>query len=174
MERLLYLSLLAFSTRKIVVFPDDTRDIIEEVYGKDKSGNDSLSRIPVELIGHTLKAQGEYNTSKTMAGLNVLERYEGYLFSSTHWDEDVYTPTRLSEQSCSVFFAKREGELVVPIYGKGMQGWFMSRIHIPEHKISKGELPIQDKIEDFPMRLEDCIVVMMEQDGYGWHGFAQD
>jgi hypothetical protein len=55
-----------------------------------------------------------------------------------------------------------------------MQGWFMSRIHIPEHKISKGELPIQDKIEDFPMRLEDCIIVMLEQDAYGWHGFAQD
>lgn len=165
----LYLSLLAFTRRGEVTFPDDTRGIIEEVYGPD-----SFSMIPLELVPHTLKALGKDNTGITMADLNVLERSSGYVFSLVHWDEDVYTPTRLSELSYPVFLGRKNGTHIIPLYGEGMEGWYMSQILAPERLISKELSSVHESIADIPMNQDDCIVLLMTQDSTGWYGYAED
>ena len=128
--------------------PEDARGLIEGVYS-----DEAETTIPKSLLDASMDADGRDLMQQSMANLNVLKLGKGYTRSSGDWDEEVRTPTRLSEEeSISVALAYvREGGLYP--YARGVHHeWAMSIVKIPEWEWKKARQQItatmQELIED--------------------------
>lgn len=80
--------------------PENSRHLIEGVYG-----DDTRDKIPKTLSSHSIKVEGENNAAVSMAGWNALCLQKGYRDSSDSWKDEGRTPTRLGEETTTVYLA---------------------------------------------------------------------
>ncbi|MGB9496510.1 MAG: CRISPR-associated helicase Cas3' [Dissulfuribacterales bacterium] len=104
--------------------PDDAREFIEWVYGEQGEA------IPKALIDASDKAEGEYWAQAGMAGFNALIMEEGYTFSDGKWDEEAKIPTRLSDDSQTVYLSVWKDGCLRPYATAGRFPWDLSAVNV--------------------------------------------
>ncbi len=109
--------------------PDDARDLIEGVYG------DEVDDVPEVLENASEKAEGEWWANRSLAAFNKLKLKAGYSRENA-WDEEARIPTRLAEDSVTVYLALWDGEKLSPLVNEGRYPWDLSSLNIAAKKIS--------------------------------------
>lgn len=168
---ILYLSLKTLIKTRSLIFPDEItgiRSVIEEVYSEK-----SLSSIPEGLRKITEKNRAKKSAQKSYAMMNGIPRNKGYIFTESQWDDDVHTPTRLSELSVPLFLGKMEGSCRIPFHGTGFEGWMMSQIMVREKQIPDDYKLFEDFPADLPGKGRDRILIILEEDNGNWTGIIR-
>ena len=66
-----------------------------------------------------------------MARLNLIDFAQGYEATNNQWNAEEQAPTRLGQDSATLFLARREGDRWVP-YGGPDTPWELSRLSAPK------------------------------------------
>jgi CRISPR-associated endonuclease/helicase Cas3 len=106
--------------------PEDARALIEQVYG------DRGEDIPDALIKASLDAEGEHKSQGALADFNALDVDTGYCDSLavSIWDDEARIPTRLTEDSVTIYLAVPRGEGLRPLIDEGAYPWDLSSVDI--------------------------------------------
>jgi len=154
--------------------PGDARELIEGVYGNVP--------YPESLQDRANDAEGEASAMRSVAMLNVLKLDAGYGSDQENcwWDETI-TPTRLGEESITVYLARWEGDALTPWASDVNQPWPNSAVQVRKALIA-GEanegIPVE-KLESckkqLPAQGKWGVLLALTMDGLGmWCGCAID
>ena len=104
--------------------PEDARNLIESVYDEEAQQN-----IPDTLLNRSLEAEGTEKASASIARLNALSLDLGYTECSanTWWDE-AKTPTRLGEETTTVYLSKWKDGALSPWSSGADHVWQLSAV----------------------------------------------
>ena len=106
--------------------PGDARNLIENVYGEEAQDD-----IPEALLNRSFEAEGNDRADASIARLNALSLKVGYTDSSTNrWWDEAKTPTRLGEETTTVYLAKWEDGMLKPWRNDTNHAWQLSAVSI--------------------------------------------
>jgi CRISPR-associated endonuclease/helicase Cas3 len=143
--------------------PEDARFLIEQVYGED--GED----IPEALEHASREAEGERRSQGCLADFNALRPEAGYSQEDKSWDDEAKIPTRLSDDSATVYLATREDGVLRPLHPDGSYPWDLSSLHVPVHRLADWSLsPEIQALQKEQRRLKDGMVLVMLPEEHGW------
>ncbi|MCK9623085.1 MAG: hypothetical protein M0R47_21430, partial [Methylobacter sp.] len=126
----LWRTAMLLANKKQWRMPEDARELIETVYSEDDTD------IPESLKKASNEAEGEHWAKISLANMNALKPEQGYTFSDNAWDEDAHIPTRLSEDSVTIYLAVwREGKLL-PLVSADRYAWDLSSVNIHAKRIN--------------------------------------
>jgi len=155
--------------------PEDARNMIESVYGAS-----AQAEIPEGLRAVSVRAEGDSGAMSAQGRMNSLDLDEGYVATTTHWQDDAYAPTRLGEPTVTVRLAKRDGDRLIPWADEdGRHAWQLSQLTIRRARVA-GEAPSLSAsvLEAVRVTMPDggkhCVVVPLEQSGSVWAGRAMN
>jgi len=105
--------------------PGAVRELVEAVYGED------VETVPEALRKASQEQVGKDMAMKSQAHFNALKLNKGYCIdSSDRWYEDHQVPTRLGDETLTLYLALwRDGELH-PLRGEGTHCWEQSAVRI--------------------------------------------
>jgi len=104
--------------------PEDARRLIEAVYGND------AETIPEALQKASIDAEGERRSQGGIAKFNALKLEAGYSRDNNSWDDEAKIPTRLSDDSATVYLAVADGGALKPYADSGSYPWDLSSLHV--------------------------------------------
>lgn len=105
------------------------RSLVEAVYGDDIV-------IPDALLAATRKQEGDALASSSMAKFNALKLDRGYSEqSSADWYEDTRVPTRLGDESLTIYLARETAGILRPWIDTDAFAWEHSAVRIDARKI---------------------------------------
>ncbi len=158
--------------------PEDARSLIEAVYS-----NEAMDEIPEGLMDSAIDAEGERYSEVSLAKHHMLKFDEGYKDESVNlWRDEASTPTRLGEESVSVYLARwQDGELQ-PWIEAGDYRWARSAVSIMRKKIANEgeyqEIPqevLTQAKEELPAKGAWGVLLPLLPCGDGlWKGQAKD
>ena len=173
----LFLTARLLDERRRLVFPDDSRMLIEEVFG---AASEEL--IPVILQDRDRKTEGELQAQRGLAWINRLKTGAGYDADiALPWQED--TPTRLGTPVSLVRLAKWDGRELVPWRDDEdpRRAWSLSEIKVRKSMISNTppDVPpapvIEAVVKDLPDQGRYSLILPLARDESGlWTGQALD
>jgi len=154
--------------------PDDARMLIEGVYG-DKPYPETLQNSESDAVG-------KQSAMRSVATLNALKLDAGYGSGDENcwWDETV-TPTRLGEESITVYLAHWDGQNLTPWACESEHAWANSAVQIRKALIAREvndgvPLGIVEKVkQQLPAQGKwgVLLVLTIGEDGC-WKGVAKD
>lgn len=101
------------------------RTLVEAVYGADEDA------IPEGLRAIRQKEIGKGLCHKSQARLNALRLNAGYsIESSARWYEDEQVPTRLGDETQTLYLAAWRANVLHPICSKGKHAWEQSCVRV--------------------------------------------
>lgn len=104
------------------------RALVEAVYSAD------LDEMPPALQQSHLKQLGESMAEESQANFNVLKLEGGYCTaSSARWYEDDRVPTRLGDDSLTIYLAVWDGSTLNPLRATALHPWEESSVRIRAH-----------------------------------------
>jgi CRISPR-associated endonuclease/helicase Cas3 len=104
--------------------PEDARDLIEGVYGADAD-------IPDGLQEKSMDAYADDRVKASFADLNALDLSSGYTTQGEpNWWDDTKTPTRLGEETTTVWLARWEDGELRPLHDLPSFAWQQSSVAI--------------------------------------------
>jgi CRISPR-associated endonuclease/helicase Cas3 len=104
--------------------PENARYLIESVYGEE-----ALAEIPDALQESALAEEGGRMAQRSQAELNLLNIEAGFQQEeNTIWWDEAVTPTRLGEESVTVYLARYENGAIVPWVDGGRYAWTRSAV----------------------------------------------
>jgi len=109
--------------------PEDARELIETVYSEDDID------IPEPLKKASNEAEGEHWAKISLANMNALKLEQGYTLSDNSWDEDSRIPTRLSEDSVTIYLAVWQEGKLSPLVSAERFAWDLSSVNINAKRI---------------------------------------
>ncbi len=128
--------------------PENIRDLIENVYGKD-------SEIPKELEKFDINAYGNQSSQRTIGEFNTIDYEIGYTMDGQNWEEDLKMPTRLGEETLILILAKWKNGELVPFTPGEKQRWQKNEIRVLKKNIA--EIPLfnehQDEVDMIKQRM---------------------
>lgn len=155
--------------------PEDARDMIESVYGAD-----AQAEIPEGLRAVSVRAEGDIGAMSAQGRLNSLDLDEGYVATTTHWQDDAYAPTRLGEPTVTVRLAKWDrGRLIPWAEEDSRHAWELSQLTVRRARVA-GEAPglsasvLEGVRATMPDHGKYCVVVPLEQSAGVWVGRAMN
>ena len=132
----LWLSTKALSESKCIVSPGEpgecgsVRQLVEAVYGTD------VNQVPEQLQKATQKQLGEDLAMQSQACFNALKLDKGYCIdSSGRWYEDYAVPTRLGDETLTVYLAKWVNDRLQPLCADENYPWEQSAVRINASQI---------------------------------------
>lgn len=146
--------------------------MIESVYGATTQAD-----IPEALQAVSNRAEGNTGAMSAQARLNGLDLDEGYVATTTHWQDDAYAPTRLGEPTVTVRLAKWDGDRLTPwAEGDAHHRWQLSQLTVRCARVA-GEAPLSASVLEgargtMPDHGKYCVVVPLEQRSGVWLGRA--
>ena len=117
--------------------PDQLRELIESVYAE------SADKIPKTLLQASYRAEGDANAHAGLGQYNSLSFENGYNISSGEWSEEIDVPTRLGEETQTVYLARLNGETLVPLE-RGSFPWDLSSLRLVKRKLQSISLTIEE------------------------------
>lgn len=136
----LWLTARILKVKKEINMPIHLRELIEGVYA------DGFESIPDNLQEASYEAEAEAMGKASLGKYNVLTFGRGYDFRSGEWSEEINVPTRLGEETNTVYLAKLEGDKLVPIK-KGSFPWDLSSLRLSKNKLENISPTIQEKYQ---------------------------
>lgn len=122
-----------------ISMPDDARDLIEGVYGKEAVA------APEALLFSEEDYWAKEMSDRSIAGFNGLVMEKGFdRESSTHWDEETRIPTRLGDTQINLYLARITAEGVKPFYS-GNFAWDQGKLKIREGLLETLDLKAGDE-----------------------------
>jgi CRISPR-associated endonuclease/helicase Cas3 len=165
-------------TEKILIdrgkwtMPDDARELIEYVYGKE---NGSL--VPKGILRQSQEALGESLAKAGTGDLNGLCLDRGYCRQAVKvdlWNEDDKVPTRLTADNQEVVLAVMDKENLVPYAISADFPWDMSMLSISKANWERTSYVVPqeyaEKIEELKQKFSrlkyaEFVIVSMRSDG---------
>jgi CRISPR-associated endonuclease/helicase Cas3 len=98
--------------QKRLKMPEEARLLIESVFS-----NEETIKVPDVLNSSEDEAWGKMMADKSQAEFNKLNFDQGYCqLSSNRWDEEERIPTRLSEETNTLYLCRWEDGAIIPLY----------------------------------------------------------
>lgn len=117
--------------------PEDARALIEGVYGAENEIPDGLWRASAE-------AQGENRAKASIAFLNQLNLESGYsTVDAANWWDEAKTPTRLGEETTTVWLARWENDELKPFHDHPPFAWQQSSVAMRTALIAEAVLDLE-------------------------------
>jgi CRISPR-associated endonuclease/helicase Cas3 len=114
--------------------PEDARELIESVYGPE-----AQDAIPASLLENSFDAEGEAMAAAGLARLNTLDIPGGYSNTDetvNRWWDEALTPTRLGEETTTVYLACYERDALFPFRKEKHNSWQYSSVSMRTHGIA--------------------------------------
>ena len=156
--------------------PEDARTLIEGVYSDEAQEN-----IPNELLDSAWDAEGSSKAETSIARLNALRLTTGYASEvANHWWDEAKTPTRLGEETITLYLAKWANGKLKPWRDEKQFAWSYSSVSVRTYWVNKelstAEIPLDD-IEAYKQKLPakgkwGVLVVLKETETGIWQGHA--
>lgn len=110
--------------------PGAVRSLVEAVYGAgDEAVPEPLRRASREQLGKDLAMQSQ-------AGFNALKFEMGYCIdSSARWYEGHQIPTRLGDETRTLYLARWQGGALHPLCSQGAHAWEESAVRVSAQRI---------------------------------------
>ncbi|MEN8168406.1 MAG: CRISPR-associated helicase Cas3', partial [Pseudomonadota bacterium] len=156
--------------------PEDARDLIEGVYGTENEIPDGLWRASAE-------AQGENKAKASIAFLNQLNLDSGYTtLDAANWWDEAKTPTRLGEESTTVWLARWVNGELKPFHDLPPFAWQQSSVAMRTALIAEtgpnSEIPeeiINTCREQLPAKGKwGVFLPLLKSQSSVWQGNAKD
>lgn len=104
--------------------PGDARNMVENVYSEEAQNN-----IPEPLLNRSFEAEGKERADASIARLNALTLEVGYTdFSTNRWWDEAKTPTRLGDETTTVYLSKWEEGTLKPWRNDTNHAWQLSAV----------------------------------------------
>lgn len=156
--------------------PEDARELIEGVYGEKHEISEDLWRATVE-------AQGTNKAKASLAFVNQLNLESGYsTLDATNWWDEAKTPTRLGEETTTVWLARWEKGELKPLHDQPPFAWQQSSVAMRTALIaetaSRPEIPdavVEACHEQLPAKGKWGVLLPLIEDTPAlWKGNAKD
>ena len=151
----------------------DSRKMVEYVYGEEER-----ERIPKDLLYTEDKVQTEKKCESEMGKFNGLNWEDGYAPSCNKWEEDVFAPTRLGEQTVTLRLGKIIENELLPLIDEKDYGWQLSQLQIYRIKVTEESPANKNIIERGRNKMKDkgryVLVIPLTLNGKVWEGEALD
>ncbi|MBA1262327.1 CRISPR-associated helicase Cas3' [Stutzerimonas stutzeri] len=105
------------------------RELVEAVYGEE------VDAVPDKLQKASRDQEGKDLAWKSQGYFNVLKLAKGYCLGSGCWDEDSRVPTRLGDESLTVYLARMVNGELRPLCEGGAHPWEQSAVRINARQI---------------------------------------
>lgn len=131
--------------QKRLKMPEEARLLIESVYG----ASDVIESQAV-FDNSENESWGKMMADKSQAEFNKLNFDQGYCqLSSNRWDEEEKIPTRLSDETNTIYLCQWDGAQVVPFYNEEPHSWDISSLSLRKSalKVLNYSTGIQNEIE---------------------------
>ena len=127
----LWRTAMLLANKKQWRMPEDARELIETVYSEDDID------IPEALTKTSNEVEGEQKAKISLANMNALKLKQGYTYtlSDNAWDEDARIPTRLSEDSVTIYLAVWQQGKLLPLVSADRYAWDLSSVNINAKRI---------------------------------------
>ncbi len=125
----LWRTAMLLDNKKEWQMPEDARELIETVYSEDDTD------IPESLKKASNEAEGEHWAKISLANMNALKLEQGYTLSDNAWDEDARIPTRLSEDSVTIYLAVWQEGKLSPLVNAERFAWDLSSVNINAKRV---------------------------------------
>jgi len=151
----LYLTARLLHEAGSLTVPQDSRQLLEGVYGEVAE-----ERIPEALLPATNKAWAEALSLKSQARVTALNLSVGYvpMSSNDQWAEETHISTRLGEPTVTLSLAGLDQDIVVPLRGRGAQGWYLSQVRVAARLVAS-----IDNESCTPEVLDEALATMPDQ-----------
>ncbi len=116
--------------------PDDARFLIEGVYS-----DEAEAKIPETLLESVWTTEGNSKADASQANMNALKLATGYSSetSQAQWQDEGKTPTRLGEDTTTVYLARWLNQKIIPWYLAEEEAY--SRVLIRRYWINQEKFP---------------------------------
>jgi CRISPR-associated endonuclease/helicase Cas3 len=123
----LWLTAKLLSEKGVVATPEDSRELVEAVYGED-----AIAAAPPALERTGLEAEGQDRAATAIAYLNLLPFKAGYSRSTGAWDSEIRTPTRLGDERTTIRLGHWDGHTLRPFADDPdpVRAWALSEISV--------------------------------------------
>lgn len=158
--------------------PEDARRLIEGVYSDEARGN-----LPQGLSESALKAEGDRMAQTSQGRMNALKLELGYQREDQNiwWDEAV-TPTRLGDESITVYLARWQNGELKPWIAESEHPWASSALSISKSLIAEtaqsSEIPdslFKSVCESLPASGKwGVLLSLSHHEGTIWKGVANN
>ncbi|MEA3296923.1 MAG: CRISPR-associated helicase Cas3' [candidate division Zixibacteria bacterium] len=174
----LWLTARLLTERKQLCLPDDTRLLIESVYSQT-----AQAAIPQGLIKSALDEEGNSRARAALGVMNALNLPAGYRHDSANmWQDEDITPTRLGEQTKSVYLARWQDGHLSPWANCRYNQWALSVVqayrYVADKKAEYNEIPqeaIEACQEELPAKRKWGVLVPLMPIGNNlWRGYARN
>jgi len=151
--------------------PEDAREMIETVYSNDDDDMPEALKKPSNF------AEGEQMAKMGLAKMIELKLNQGYTLSDKAWDEDMRIPTRLSEDSVTVYLAVWQQNKLMPLVTADRYAWDLSSVHVATNRIKAIPETMRQAVNELKANenfLDDYALVLplTNQSPTRWHGQA--
>ncbi len=156
--------------------PDDSRSMIEQIYGTDMP-------VPEGLADNANEAYGQIMAERSLAKAAELDLDEGYKATESQWIDDTKAVTRLGEIQTTVRLGKWVNNHLRPWRDKDHHPWQMSQLSVRQALISKEAdhenqmlmQAVKTAKESMPDKGRWSVLIPMKK-GYDsdWYGKATD
>lgn len=157
--------------------PNDARYLIEGVYGDDAEFD-----VPEKLELSAWEAEGTSKAKISLATSNALRVDVAYgNQNNQHWWDESRTPTRLGDDTITVYLGRWQNGLISPWCDKSTNAWAYSSVSLQTHWVSQDSPSLkgisQEKIADCKLRLPakgkwSVLVILQEITKGEWQGSA--
>ena len=154
--------------------PEDARALVEGVYGAE-------NEIPGGLWQASKEAHGENGAKASLAFLNQLNLASGYsTVDAANWWDETRTPTRLGEETTTVWLARWENGELKPFHDQPPFAWQQSSVSMRTALITEAasifEIPekvTQSCLKQLPAKGKWGVLLPMKRNSKGyWQGIA--
>ncbi len=172
----LWLTADLLQKQKAFKMPENARALIEGVYSKKAEEN-----IPEALQTSVWEAEGENKAEASLARSNALKVNAGYSSKITNrWWDEALTPTRLREDTISLYLARWENGNLSPWSDESEHAWAYSSVSIRTFWV-KQEAERDDIPKEFIKKCKETLpakgrwgvlVPLIEMENELWEGVA--
>lgn len=156
--------------------PEDARLLIEGVYGEDAE-----LKIPPNLFNSALEAEGTGKAETSLAKSNALKITAGYSDESVNrwWDEAI-TPTRLGEDTITLYLARWQDGKLTPWRNESKHAWSYSSVSVRTYWVNQASFCdeisqeiIDQCMDSLPAKGKwGVLIPLKEKDNDVWEGCA--
>jgi CRISPR-associated endonuclease/helicase Cas3 len=143
----LWLTARILAEKGDITMPEQLRELIESVYSA------SLETIPKDLQNASAEAEAEAMGKAGLGKYNGLDFERGYHIRSGEWSEEVNVPTRIGEETQTIYLAMLNNDRLVPLKD-GQFPWDLSSLRLSREKLESISPAIR---EEFHGQLEELI-----------------
>lgn len=153
------------------------RDLVESVYGED------THPVPEALHKAMRDQEGKDLAEYSQAKFNALSLLKGYCHdSSARWYEDTRVPTRLGDESLTIYLAREGPDGLQPFLEAREFAWEHSTVRIDARAMStlapdwraRFSVAIESLRRRYRLLADPAFVLPLTQEGAGWMGYCSD